>query len=55
MPSVLTDDARAAWVRLRATTWAMCALVFLAAFVFAPKHGLIAAKRRAQETTDGPV
>ena len=32
MPSVLTDDARAAWVRLRATTWAMCALVFLAAF-----------------------
>ena len=32
-------------------------LVFLAAFVFAPKHGLIAAKRRARETTpfDGPV
>jgi manganese/iron transport system permease protein len=32
-------------------------LVFLAAFVFAPKHGLLAAKRRARETTplDGPV
>jgi ABC-type Mn2+/Zn2+ transport system permease subunit len=32
-------------------------LVFLAAFIFAPKHGLIAAKRRAQQTTplDGPV
>jgi len=32
-------------------------LVFLAAFVFAPKHGLLAAKRRARETTplDGSV
>jgi len=32
-------------------------LVFLAAFVFAPKHGLIAAKRRAREATplDEPV
>lgn len=32
MPPALTDDVRAAWVRLRATTWAMCAIVFLAAF-----------------------
>ncbi len=32
MPSVVTDDARAAWIRLRTTTWAMCTLVFLAAF-----------------------
>ncbi|MEK7953827.1 metal ABC transporter permease [Luteolibacter soli] len=32
-------------------------LVFLAAFIFAPKHGLIASKRRGRETTplDGPV
>ncbi len=32
-------------------------LVFLAAFVFAPKHGLLAAKRRAKQTAhaDGPV
>ncbi|GEA83992.1 MULTISPECIES: MFS transporter [Cellulomonas] len=32
MPAVVTDDARATWARLRTTTWAMCALVFLAAF-----------------------
>ena len=34
-------------------------LLFLVAFVFAPKHGLLAAKRRARQTTpaplDGPV
>ena len=32
-------------------------LVFLVAFVFAPKHGLLAAKRRARQTTpiDEPV
>jgi ABC-type Mn2+/Zn2+ transport system permease subunit len=32
-------------------------LVFLAAFVFAPKHGLLAAKRRAKQTApaDGPA
>jgi ABC-type Mn2+/Zn2+ transport system permease subunit len=32
-------------------------LVFLVAFVFAPKHGLLAAKRRARQTIplDGPV
>ncbi|RYD60145.1 MAG: hypothetical protein EOP83_20110, partial [Verrucomicrobiaceae bacterium] len=32
-------------------------IVFLAAFIFAPKHGLLAAKRRARETTplDGPA
>jgi manganese/iron transport system permease protein len=34
-------------------------LVFLIAFVFAPKHGLLAAKRRARQSTpaplDGPV
>jgi manganese/iron transport system permease protein len=32
-------------------------LVFLAAFIFAPKHGLLAAKRRGRQTTplDGPV
>lgn len=28
----LTPDAAAAWTRLRATTWALCAIVFLAAF-----------------------
>lgn len=32
MPTLVTDDSRAAWVRLRTTTWALCALVFLAAF-----------------------
>lgn len=29
---LVTEESRAAWRRLRPTTWAMCALVFLAAF-----------------------
>ena len=30
-------------------------LIFLAAFVFAPKHGLIAARRKAAEALRGPA
>lgn len=32
MPVAVTPDAGAAWTRLRATMWALCAIVFLAAF-----------------------
>jgi manganese/iron transport system permease protein len=28
-------------------------LIFLAAFVFAPKHGMLAARRRARAATEG--